>query len=352
LNYAGQSRRITAVSAEATAPWASLTKQLRSDSPIAVLEQFEYRLKEVLTGELAAAPDGERIRALAAFQRDLGFLLKYKSYAVKAASPLGYSVFLQRPGEGFSFQQHLTHKTEIFHILDVLPGGYVFLCDFSDWLATYERDAFRAWLGGAADPRYERFRFVPRQGDVIVIDRLSVVHTVVGCVLAEFATVSTDMVDRLFDQNEGSAIPAEFSRAFSEERIRRLHWPRDSNRVSHGPSGWTRASIAPERITGGWRTTFGGGDRFAAASFRFEPGARSDVMSDAERAASIHIASGTGQLVLGTPDEVRRASPPMLAARAGDLFLIPPAAHYFFVNDTPAPLVVAEHRIDPDVAFV
>ncbi len=121
------------MTAEAPAPWASLVEQLRADSPIAVLEQFERQLKEVLARELAAPPDGARIRALASFQQDLGFLLKYKSYAVKAASPLGYSVFLQRPGEGFSFQQHVTHKTEIFYILDVLPGGYVFLCDFADW---------------------------------------------------------------------------------------------------------------------------------------------------------------------------------------------------------------------------
>src|SRR5882672_5982402 len=178
-----QSRTITAVTAEAPAPWASLAKQLRADSPIAVLEQFERQLKEVLARELTAPPDGARIRALASFQRDLGFLLKYKPYAVKAASPLGYSVFLQRPAEGFSFQQHVTHKTEIFHILDVLPGGFVFLCDFADWQRIYRRDTFLAWLNGARDERYERFKFVPKPGDVIVIDRLSVVHSVIGCVL-------------------------------------------------------------------------------------------------------------------------------------------------------------------------
>src|SRR5215467_8496945 len=238
---------------DTAALWAPLVDALRADSPIATLEAAERELKGVLQQQLARPLDGEQIRSLAAFQQDLGFLLKYKAYAVKAASPLGYSVFLQRPGEGFSFQQHVTHKTEIFHILDVLPGGYVFLCDFSDWRATYEREAFRAWLGGAADPRYERFRFVPKPGDVIVIDRLSVVHTVVGCVLAEFATVSTDMVDRLFDQNEGRPVPAEFTRAFSEERIRRLAWPETSNLVTYGPSGWTRTAIARERVAGGWR---------------------------------------------------------------------------------------------------
>jgi mannose-6-phosphate isomerase-like protein (cupin superfamily) len=352
LNYRRQSRTIAAVTAEAPAPWASLAKQLRADSPIAVLEQFERRLKEVLARELTAPPDGARIRALASFQRDLGFLLKYKSYAVKAASPLGYSVFLQRPGQGFSFQQHVTHKTEIFYILDVLPGGYIFLCDFDAWREIYRRETFLAWLKGAADSRYERFRFVPRPGDVVVIDRLSVVHSVVGCTLAEFATVSTDMVDRLYDQNDGLPIPAEFSRTFAEERIGRLAWPVESSRVTLGASGWSRAKILPETVPGGRRTPFGGGDTFVASFSRFDPGASSGMTSDAGRATSIHIASGSGQLILGDADEVRRQTPPALAARAGDLFLVPPGAHYGFVNDGAAPLVVAEHRIDPRIAFV
>jgi hypothetical protein len=340
------------VSAEAPVPWAALAEQLRADSPIAVLEQFERQLKEVLTRELSARPGGERIRALASFQKDLGFLLKYKSYAVKAASPLGYSVFLQRPGEGFSFQQHVTHKTEIFYILDVLPGGSVFLCDFAEWREIYRRETFAAWLKGAADPRYERFRFVPQPGDVVVIDKLNVVHTVVGCTLAEFATVSTDMVDRLYDQNEGSPVPADFSRAFAEARIARLVWPGESARVTFGGSGWSRSRIPSERVAGGRRTAFGGGDKFLASTSRFDPGASSAITSDACRATSIHIASGTGQLILGTADEVGGARPPALAARAGDLFLVAPGAHYGFVSDPSAPLVVAEHAIEPAVAFV
>ena len=340
------------MSAEAPASWALLARQLRADAPIAVLEQFERQLKEMLTQELAASPDGARIRALASFQRDLGFLLKYKSYAVKAASPLGYSVFLQRPREGFSFQQHVTHKTEIFYILDVLPGGYVFLCDFDEWREIYRRETFRAWLNGSTDPRYERFRFVPRPGDVVVIDRLSVVHSVVGCTLVEFATVSTDMVDRLYDQNEGLPIPGEFSRAFAEARIGRLAWPSESSRVTFGASGWSRARIPATAVTGGCRTSFGGGDRFVASSSRLDPRASSAVTSTAERATSIHVASGSGQLILGTADEVRRTTPPALAARAGDLFLVAPGAHYCFVNDGAAPLVVAEHSIEPAVAFV
>jgi mannose-6-phosphate isomerase-like protein (cupin superfamily) len=337
---------------DTTAPWASLVDALRADSPIATLEAAERRLKSVLQQELARPLDGDHIRSLAAFQQGLGFLLKYKSYAVKAASPLGYSVFLQRPGEGFSFQQHVTHKTEIFYILDVLPGGFVFLCDFDDWKRTYDRDSFLAWMNGAPDARYERFRFVPQPGDVIVIDRLSVVHSVVGCVLAEFATVSTDMVDRLHDQNEGRSIPREFTRAFSESRIRSLAWPERSRRVTLEPSGWSRSDVPSRQVQGGQQTDFGNDDRFSASVFRIEPGARSATSTIPDRATCLHVATGSGRLLLGTQEELRRASPPALNAKAGDLFLVAPGAHYAIVNDTRQPLVVARHEIPPDVAFV
>lgn len=340
------------VSAETPAPWASMVDALRADSPIAVLEASERQLKHILQRELSQPLDGDRMRSLARFQQDLGFLLKYKSYAVKAASPLGYSVFLQRPGEGFSFQQHTTHKTEIFFILDVLPGGFVFLCDFDDWTRIYDRASFLAWMNGVPDERYERFRFVPQPGDVIVIDRLSVVHSVVGCVLAEFATVSTDMVDRLHDQNEGRQIPGEFTRPFSEARIRGLTWPQTSRRVAFGTAGWSRADIPARPVRGGHQTVFGNDDRFSASAFRIAAGAQSDTFTAPTRATSLHVVGGSGKLRLGTADELQRPSPPALVAAAGDLFLIAPAAHYAIVNDGREPLVVARHEIPTDVAFV
>ena len=338
--------------ADTPAPWASLVDALRTDSPIAILEASERQLKQVLGRELARPLDGAQIRSLAAFQQELGFLLKYKSYAVKAASPLGYSVFLQRPGEGFSFQQHVTHKTEIFYILDVLPGGFVFLCDFEDWKRIYDRSSFLAWMNGAVDDRYERFRFVPKPGDVIVIDRLSVVHSVVGCVLAEFATVSTDMVDRLHDTNEGRPIPPEFTRAFSEERIRTRQWPSTSRRVTFESSGWKRADIPTRPVPGGEETVFDNDGRFSASVFRIAPQSKSATMTDPKRATSVHVASGSGLLLLGTADELGLPSPPSLSAKAGDLFLVAPAAHYAFVNTGPQPAIVARHEIQPNVAFV
>jgi mannose-6-phosphate isomerase-like protein (cupin superfamily) len=330
---------------------AALVEPLRADSPIDVLERIEHKLKELLKRELAAPLDGRRMRELASFQQELGFLLKYKSYAVKAASPLGYSVFLQRRGEGFSFQRHVTHKTEIFYILDVPPGGYVFLCDFEEWQRLYERDAFLAWLGGTPDARYERFRFVPQPGDVIVIDRLNVVHSVIGCTLAEFATVSTDMVDRLHDQNEHHKIPAQFTRGFADDRLRNLVWPAESHLVTIGHEGCSRSRIPEHSVKGGVRTVFGEGV-VAASAFRFEVGATSDLSVDPERAACLHVTAGAGRLVLGDAAEARRPTPPTLAARSGDLFFLAPGAHYGFVNDGATPLTIAEHRIPPAVAFI
>src|SRR5208337_2502550 len=136
---------------------------------------------------------------------------------------------LQSPGQGFSFQHHLVHKLEVFHIIEVKPGGFVFLCDYKDWQQVYERRAFEKWLAGEANPDYDRFKFVPDPGDVFVISELGVVHTVVGCVLEEYATVSTDMVRRLHDQNEGRAIPASFTRANAERALRAIE-PAPRNR--------------------------------------------------------------------------------------------------------------------------
>ncbi len=337
---------------DASAALAALVEQLRTDSPIAVLEEAERRLKALLQQELSAPLDGLALRELAGLQQQLGFLLKYKSYAVKAASPLGYSVFLQRPGEGFSFQQHVEHKTELFYFIDVLPGGYVFLCDISEWRKVYDPDRFLAWLGGTPDEAYERFRFVPRPGDVIVIDKLNVVHTVVGCTLAEFATVSTDMVDRLHDQNQHRLVPAEFTRNFAEQRLRALPWPQASQRVTADPAGWRRTAIPCESVPGGLRTVLNDDGVVKAATYRFAAGAVSEVGVDSERAASLHIVSGAGRLVLGDAVEMRRTSPPTLEARAGDLFFIAPGAHYGFVNEHTEPLVVAEHRIPYKIAFV
>ena len=272
---------------DASAALASLVEQLRADSPIAVLEQSERAAQGDFSSGSWRAARRPALRALASFQQGLGFLLKYKSYAVKAASPLGYSVFLQRPGEGFSFQRHVTHKTEIFYILDV-PARRVRV---SVRLRRLAACLPARYVSGMARRRatigYERFRFVPRPGDVIVIDRLSVVHSVVGCVLVEFATVSTDMVDRLYDQNEGRPIPAEFTRA--EQRMSAsAAWPETSRARDAGPSGWSRAEIPSHAIPAAARRRLETTSRFWPRRSIRAGGSRRR-RSSPDRAIAVHV---------------------------------------------------------------
>jgi mannose-6-phosphate isomerase-like protein (cupin superfamily) len=332
----------------------ALEEYLTSDLQIAVLESYESVWKAVLRRELAGEVSGDTARAIAAFQRRVGLLLKYKSYAVKASSPLGYSIFLQNPGEGFSFQRHLTHKTEVFHILDVHPGGFVFLCSFDEWVRCYDRERFAAWLAGErSDPAYDRYRYPARPGDVFVLDELGIVHTVIGCTLEEFATISTDMVDRLYDQNQGKPIPARFGKAYAAERLRGIRSPAAS-RLAAGPRAAARpgdtTELAPRDIVGGSKTVLADGF-VVATQYRIEPRAETEVVVDPSCAASLYVRVGEGRLLMGTAAEMRRASAPSLPLHGGDLLTVPHGIQYAFVNEGREPLELVEHKIRPEVAL-
>ncbi len=160
-----------------------LREPLTSDMSIEVLEQFEDVWKRALADLLTAPITGSDARRVAVFQRDVGLLPKYKSYAIKASSPLGYSVFFQEPGKGFSFQQHRHHKVEIFHVLDARPDSFALICSLDEWSSVYEREAFSRWLEGASNPAYDRWRIPLAPGDVIRLESTGVVHSVIGCVL-------------------------------------------------------------------------------------------------------------------------------------------------------------------------
>ena len=321
-----------------------LSGRLTADAPIDVVERFEAILKSVLLDGLAGGVTGATAREVARFQQEIGFLFKYKSYAVKCATPLGYSVFFQRPGEGFSFQRHVTRKTEVFHILDVLPGGYAFICRYEDWAHAYEPASFAAWLAGAEDPRYDGFRFEVRPGDVFVIDQLNVVHTVIGCVLEEFATVSTDMVDRLYDQNLGKPIPAEFTREWSREQLESLPFPSGARRLTLGGRAPAATPVEPVAITGGTLLTLA--DTFVLARrYLVEPGRKTDLQHDDERASILHVTAGRGRVAVADREEAAFTVPPSLPAAKADVLLIPPGTHYGFVNEGEGPLEVSEHRI-------
>lgn len=329
----------------------ALEPHLQSELPLAVLERFEELFKGVLAGALRPGIPAEDARRIAAFQQRLGLLPKYKSYAVKASHPLGYSIFLQNPGEGFSFQRHLTHKVEVFHILDVHPGGFVFLSTFEEWRQAYHPERFAAWLAGAADPAYERFKIPARPGDVFVIGELGIVHTAVGCILEEFATISTDRVDRLHDQNLGRPVPPWFGRPFVTEQLTRLRPPVSSRRF-HGISAETPAVEIPARpMRGGSRTSIFEG--FVGATLMsIEPRGETDLEADERRATSLYVRGGSGRILLGSRAELARATPPSLPLAARDVLTLAPGLAYALVNEGPEPLDLVLHQIEPDVALV
>ncbi|HLP45312.1 MAG TPA: cupin domain-containing protein [Candidatus Kapabacteria bacterium] len=330
-----------------------ITDFLLQELPIDAVERFERLFKDVLKEIFSHQVSGADIREIISIQERLGFLLKYKSYAIKASNPLGYSIFIQRQGEGFSFQQHIKHKTEVFHILEVLEGGYVFLCDYKDWLDNYEEKAFADWLAGSPDNRYEQFRIYPKPGDVFAINKLGVVHTVIGCILEEYATVSTDMVDRLFDQNAGKEIPANFNHHYARKILKTLKFPATSRHVTIDPCSHQKSSaeITPMIIQGGIKTILSE-NAMVASRYIFEPGKMSEKFYDNRFAACFYFTRGNGQLIVGTEEEVNRLSPPTIKVSQGDLFIIPNGIHYAFTADGSSPLEFSEQKIPLDIAFI
>jgi len=328
-----------------------LREFLSRDLDFASAEHVESIFKKLLKAKLALPVSGREARELARFQRDVGFVLKYKSYAVKAASPLGYSLIVQNEGEGFSFQRHVTHKTELFHILDVTPGGFVFLCEYGDWVQHYEPNLFAEWLNGKPHPFFDRCRRTPKPGDVFVVSELGTVHTAIGCSIEEFATVSTDMVDRLHDQNAGKITPEKFNQAWARERLRALRLP-DGNRLVDILSETGAATpIGPETVEGGERRVLT--DSFVQAlTYRLSPNAAGAVQTSGEYVSSIRIYTGTGTLAIASATERDRIDEYAFEVGETDLLLMPPGMNYRFVNTTSGAFEYSEHRILPQVAFI
>lgn len=320
--------------------------------PIEQLERLEVVLKRILTNAMTGEISGSQARELANATKQLGLLRKYKPYAVKAASPLGYSVFLQRPGEGFSYQNHLEHKTEVFHILEVMEGGFVFLCKYEDWQQNYDRETFEAWLDGQPHPFFDRCRFEPNPGDVFVISELGIVHTVIGCRLEEYATASTDMVQRLHDQNDRNAIP-EFDRIETGELLQQLSLPSASRHVDmlSGPD-ITFADIAPTPQSYGEQVILT--DTFVKASYtRMKPYSVVPPETDPERAVLIRVFDGRCNVILNDNEESTSGNDiaPIILG-PGELTTVPPGIRFTIINAMETPVSFSEHRIKPEVAFV
>jgi mannose-6-phosphate isomerase-like protein (cupin superfamily) len=329
-----------------------LAEHLTKNLPLEEIEKFEDILKVVLYN-LFKSPviSGETARKLALFQKEIGFIFKYKAYAIKASTPLGYSIFIQNKGEGFSFQQHITHKVEVFHIIDVHPGGYVFLCEYEDWILCYDEKSFLAWLAGQPDERYDQFKYNPKPGDIFILDRLKVLHSVIGCTLEEYATVSTDMVDRLHDQNLGRPIPPQFNHEFANKQIGSLSFPNKSRNVDILSYKQRISDISSDKIPGGEKKILAHMPGITASNYCIEPSGITEFQYDDQCAVSVYINEGEGYIVIGERNEVRSLTPPTIPICSGDVLIVPPKIYYGFVNKGNCPLKFSEHKIPFNLAL-
>ncbi len=326
----------------------ALREPLTSDMPIQRLEEVEAAWKQALIEILTAPLTGSEARQVAAFQRDVGLLPKYKSYAIKASSPLGYSVFFQEPGQGFSFQQHRVHKVEIFHVLDTRPGAFALICSLDEWKAAYEKDAFARWLDGAGNPRYERWRIPLQPGDVLCLEKTGIVHSVIGCILEEFATISIDLVDRLHDQNEGAAIPESFCRETALRLLGDVPAPAASHEVLL--PGQKRRPLPRRSFSGGEIVTIGAVPGLRAERIRLEGGRRSPRQMSDEEALVLFVSRGDARLFLGTAAELGRGDLPALELPRGTAAMIPPGMSYE-IESSAADVEVSRHALRPEVAL-
>ena len=324
-----------------------------TDSDIVKAERIESIIKLVINDLLSKPVSGETGRQLAAFQQRLGFLFKYKSYTIKCSTLLGYSIFLHNAAEGFSFQRHITHKTEAFHILEVKEGGYVFICEYEDWQRIYDKTSFDAGLSGEHNETYDQFKYEPQPGDFIVVDKLGTVHTVVGCVLEEYATISTDMVDRLHDQNEGRQIPSYFERQYALEQLRTVSVPNRTRHVAleNGSNDAKGVEIEPRKIRGGLRTALL--DSFLTASlYQVEPRSQTEFFRSDSQASVMFVSAGSGHLLVGDSFEIASMSAPTIPISRGGTVLVAPGLNYCFSNEGAEPLKISEQRIHPEVSLL
>lgn len=330
-----------------------LQKSFKKPNDIATLERYENVLKAILLAHCTPTLSGADARRIAEFQKDVGFLIKFKSYTVKATTPLGYTIFLHEPKEGFSFQIHKEHKVEVFHIVTVMPGGYVFLCTYDDWKKTYDEESFAKWLAGESVPKYDRFKFVPSPGDVIIVNNLNIVHTVIGCILEEFANVSTDMVDRLYDQNlsKRAVIPEKYTRDYVKEKLLALE-STSPKRLVDFRKDWKVETLKKEDLDGVIKTTIVDVDNFTAINYVFPSFFTSQQMTDPKRHIAFYVWKGEGEIKIGDQEEWKSGTPPVIKISKGVLLFIPANQIYSITSSSTSPLEITEHHIAGEVAFV
>jgi len=226
-----------------------------------------------------------------------GLIPKIKSYAIKAANPTGYAIFLQEPGAGFSFQRHPTSKVELVHILSPRGASRVFKMPYERWRATVDDQRMRKWLAGGIDEELERFTVRPQPGDVFTVETTNDVHTVLGCFLEEFASNSGDMVERLYDQNDGRITPPHLTSNYMHRMLAELPDVTPLRFWHLSPDGWWHEPIHAQETSGitAWQAPCG---PLLARWLRFAASARTVVSPKPGNVLFARITKGAAQVTL------------------------------------------------------
>jgi hypothetical protein len=224
-------------------------------------------------------------------------------------------------------------KTEHFHFLSVPQGrNFAYLCESDEWKKFYESEKFTRWLAGEPNPAFERYCYLPQPGDILSVDRPGVVHTALGCVLEEYANVSTDMVDRLHDQNKGKTIPQKFNRPYFLKQLDAVKYPQDSRRVLRTEKGfavqplpWTSMGDAKRLLVASTQT-------YTAERLFLPPGA-SWVWKTGDQFLTAFLSEGTVlcQLIRYRDAKMEKS----LSLDRHDIFLILPRTEWRVQNLSP-----------------
>lgn len=307
------------------------------------VERYEQVFKTYLKALFESGLSSSDARFVAEVTKRVGFVLKFKPYGIKCATVLGYSLFFLKPGMGFSFQRHRTRKTELFHMLDILDRGQIYLSTSQAWDAVYDKDAFNAWLAGNPDERYQAWSRRPNPGEVYLVTNLDTVHTVLGCVLEEFATVSTDMVDRLHDQNPRGECPV-VPQATVNEWL--AHLPRPLPTDCWSSLAEPPVPLVAERGEGTLRVVLADAGEFLAERYEVEAGRTLVIPADKERGRSLFCLGGASQVTLAAAGEA--PSEPILL-KAGEVIIVGPNVSAVIAAE--AAVSISAHTIRPGLAL-
>jgi len=231
-------------------------------------------------------------------------------------------------------------------VLEALPGAFALICGLDEWNAGYDREAFSRWLEGAPHPLYESWRIPLAPGDVLCLEKTGIVHTVIGCTLEEFATISTDLVDRLHDQNAGDPIPASYRRERVLALLQELPAPPASRQIALPDH--RRLPLEPHGFAGGEIVTLGEVPGLTASRLRLESGRQSPRFDSGDKALALFTSRADAHLLLGSPEET---DPPALELPRGAATMIPPGMRYQLAA-LDREVELSLHAIQPDVALV